>query len=130
MKKKNNEEINYAAIARKYDRDYRTVKAYYERDDGYKRKNRLYPKKTDGFEEVIKNKFIDHHAPAIAIFKILKDKYGFNGGYSTIKRYCQKLKDEETNKVTLRYETVPGYSVRSIEKRSFRWSINMERYLK
>ena len=110
VKKRDKEKINYAAIARQYGCDYRTVKKYYnERDDTpATRKPREVVKKTDGFEAIIQEKCLIHNAPAIAIYELLKSKYGYTGSYSTIKAYTHNLKKEKQNEVTIRFETSPG----------------------
>lgn len=110
VKKRDKEKINYAAIARQYGCDYRTVKKYYnERDDTpATRKPREIVKKTDGFEAIIQEKCLIHNAPAIAIYELLKSKYGYTGSYSTIKAYTHNLKKEKQNEVTIRFETSPG----------------------
>lgn len=110
VKKRNKEKIKYAPIARQYDCDYRTVKKYYnERDDTPKgRKPRVVNKKTDGFESIIKVKYLENKAPAIAIYNLLKDEYGYTGSYSTIKAYTHNLKEEKQKEVTVRFETSPG----------------------
>lgn len=110
VKKRDNEKINYAAIARQYGCDYRTVKKYYnERDDTpATRKPREVIKKTDGFEAIIQEKCLKHNAPAIAIYELLKSKYGYTGSYSTIKAYTHNLKKDKQNEVTIRFETSPG----------------------
>ena len=110
VKKRDKEKINYAAIARQYGCDYRTVKKYYnERDDTpATRKPREVVKKTDGFEAIIQEKCLIHNAPAIAIYELLKSKYDYTGSYSTIKAYTHNLKKEKQNEVTIRFETSPG----------------------
>ena len=110
VKKRDKEKINYAAIARQYGCDYRTVKKYYnERDDTpATRKPREVVKKTDGFEAIIQEKCLIHNAPAIAIYELLKSKYGYTGSYSIIKAYTHNLKKEKQNEVTIRFETSPG----------------------
>jgi len=110
VKKRNKEKIKYAPIARQYDCDYRTVKKYYnERDDTPTgRKPRVVNKKTDGFESIIKVKYLENKAPAIAIYNLLKDEYGYTGSYSTIKAYTHNLKEEKQKEVTVRFETSPG----------------------
>lgn len=111
MAKRNGEKINYAAYARQYNCDYRTVKKYYhERDDTLitSRKPRKVVKKIDGFEEIIKEKSLKYNAPAIAIYNLLKNDYGFTGSYSTIKAYVHTIKEEKQNEVTVRFETIPG----------------------
>lgn len=111
LKKINNESINYAKIAKQYDCDYRTVKKYYnERDDNLPlRKPRDVAKVTDGFEEIIKEKYLIDKAPAISIYNLLKDKYGYKGSYTTIKTFTHKLKTQRQEEVTVRYETSPGF---------------------
>ena len=110
VKKRDKEKINYAAIARQYGCDYRTVKKYYnERDDTpATRKPREVVKKTDGFEAIIQEKCLIHNAPAIAIYELLKSKYDYTGSYSTIKAYTHNLKKDKQSEVTVRFETSPG----------------------
>ena len=110
VKKRNREKIKYAKIARQYGCDYRTVKKYYnERDDSHVgRKPRVVSKKVDGFELIIEEKYIKNKAPAIAIYNLLKDEYGYTGSYSTIKAYTHNLKKDRQNEVTVRFETSPG----------------------
>lgn len=110
VKKRNKEKINYAKIARQYNCDYRTVKKYYnERDDSPSgRKARVVNKKIDGFESIIEEKYLKNKAPAIAIYNLLKDEYGYTGSYSTIKAYTHKLKKDKQSEVTVRFETSPG----------------------
>lgn len=107
----NNEKVNYSKIAKQYGCDYRTVKKYYNERDENKplRIPREVPKLTDGFESIIKEKYLENHAPATAIYKLLKDKYGYKGSYTTIKRFVRKLKKEKQAEVTVRYETSPGF---------------------
>lgn len=108
--KMNHEKINWAKLARQYDCDYRTVKkAYKERDSDKKpRKSRVVKKKTDGFESIIEEKYIKFDAPAIEVFNVLKNSYGYKGSYSTIKAYTHNLKKNKQNEVTMRFETLPG----------------------
>ncbi len=110
MTKRDGIKINYSKIARTYGCDPRTVKSYYERDETIplKRKERIITKVTDGLEEIIKDKFLIDGAPAIAIYNFLKDRYKYNGSYSTIKRFTHSLKEEKTKEATVRFETSPG----------------------
>ena len=110
MIKKSETKVNYSSIARKYNCDSRTVKKYYlkkDNDIGI-RKPRVIKKLTDGFESIIYEKCIKECAPTIAVFKVLKDNYGYKGSYSTLKYYVKNLKSEESKKATLRFETNPG----------------------
>lgn len=107
----NNEKVNCAAVARQYNCDYRTVQKYYNERDQQKKKQRLprrVKKKIDGFESIIEEKFLLNRAPAIAIFNLLKEKYGYTGSYTTIKNYCHNLKMDKQNEVTVHFETEPG----------------------
>lgn len=109
LKKINGEKINCSAIARQYDCDPRTVRKYYnERDENYTRKSRVIKKKTDGFEAIIEEKYLRYNAPAIAIFNLIKDEYGYTGSYSTIKAFTHKLKKDKQSEATIRFETSPG----------------------
>ena len=110
MENKENGRINYSKIARQYECDPRTVKRYFlERlNDPTTRKKRVIAKLTDGFEEIIEQKFIDCNAPAISIFNLLKEKYSYKGSYQTIKKYVHLLKDKKINEATVRFETIPG----------------------
>ena len=110
MAKIKGDKVNFAAIARQYNCDYRTVKRYYQQRDGTipERKARVVRKKLDGFESIIQEKFLTFNAPAKAIFYLLKDKYGYTGSYSTIKRYTHELKEQKISEATIRFETSPG----------------------
>jgi len=110
MKIKGNKEIVLAEVARQFDCDYRTVKKYYkERDQDIvkKRKPRVIKKKIDGFESIIEEKVL-LKAPTISIYKVLKEKHGYTGSYSTLKSYVHKLKKYKENEVIVHFETNPG----------------------
>lgn len=112
LMKLNDEKINCAAIARQYDCDYRTVQKYYNERDSQKDKKKRMPrkvkKKIDGYEAIIEDKYLKHNSPAIAIYNLLKDKYGYTGSYTTIKYYCQNLKVRKQDEVTVHFETERG----------------------
>ena len=110
MAMKNDNKINYTEIARQYDCDPRTVRRYYNARDRNptKRKPRTISKVTDGYEEFIAEKYLKFKSPAIAIYNLLKDKYGYKGSYSSIKNFTHNLKREKSLEATLRFETNPG----------------------
>jgi len=110
MASKNNGKINCAEIARQYNCDVRTVRRYYNARDKNPtiRKPREIKKVTDGLESIIKEKYLDYKAPAIAIYHFLKEKYGYKGSYSTIKEFTHNLKQELILDATIRFETNPG----------------------
>jgi len=110
MKVKGNKNIILVEVARQFDCDYRTVRKYYnERDQAVKktRKPRVIKKKLDGFEGIINAK-VNEKAPAIAIYKLLADGYGYTGKYSTVKAYVHKFKKDKQEEVTVHFETNPG----------------------
>ena len=111
VNKKDNIKVNYAAMAKAYNCDPRTVKRYFEeRDSDPKvRKTRIVPKKMDGFEAIVEDKYINSKAPGIAIFHFIRDKHGFTGSYSTVKQFIQKLRNNRIHEATVRFETLPGY---------------------
>lgn len=110
MAKKENLKINCSKIARQYNCDARTVKRYLvERDNNPTvRKPRIITKVTDGYEEIIRKKYLEYNAPAIAIYNLLKENYGYKGSYTSIKSFTHKLKEDRITEATLRFETNPG----------------------
>lgn len=65
MAKIEGDKINFEAIARQYNCEYRTVKRYYNQRDGTqdKRKSGIVRKKLDGYQEIIPQKFIEDRSP-------------------------------------------------------------------
>ncbi|MFP7308962.1 IS21 family transposase, partial [Enterococcus faecalis] len=104
---------NYAALAKQYNCDYRTVKRYYESgkkgtiDQVKKRKSSVSPL-LDGFEEMIKDK-MELSCSASSIYYFIKKK-GYKGGYTTVKRFCRNYREKRVKKATIRIETTPGLS--------------------
>lgn len=121
MENKENGKINYSKIARQYDCDPRTVKRYFKSREKQPivRKSRIIKKVTDGFENIIEEKYIEFNAPAIAIYHLLKEKYGYNGSYTTIKTFTHNLKENKIKEVTIRFETNPGLQCQIDWKESF-----------
>ena len=102
---------NYAALAKQYDCDYRTVKNAYEEAKGETstptpRKKR--PSKLDPYKEIIQDK-VKGHCSAYSIFKFIERK-GFDGSYSLVKAYCREFKQKKVQKATIRVEHNPGLS--------------------
>ena len=66
---------NYAALARKYGVDYRTVKKYH---DGYKGKprNRVKPSRLDQYKELIIEKLSIPRVSRKDVYEFLIDQYG------------------------------------------------------
>lgn len=105
---------NYAAMARKYDLDYRTVKKYYE---GYKGKprNRNKGSRLDKYEDLIRTKMKIPRISRKGVYEFLIDEYGFDeiGSYSNFKAFCKKKKISPKGRGNgsgggSRFETDPG----------------------
>lgn len=112
---------NYAAMAKQYDCDYRTVKnAFKEALDGTPNpkqyKKRL--SKLDPFKEVIQDK-VKEQCSAYSIFKFIERK-GFSGSYSLLKKYCLEFKQEKVQKATIRVEHSPALSAQVDWKENMR----------
>ena len=90
--------------------------------DKYKKtsKKREYSNIIKNFEEVIKSKVDKYHCTAKATFLILQKEYGYTGSYSTIQKYIATHKKNESNTVTLRFETIPGYQAQVDWKESLK----------
>ena len=105
------QKVNYAKIARCMNCDWRTVKRHFNaRDQNLPkiRKKRIVKKVISGFEEIIKEKYLNDGAPAIAIYHLLKDKYQYKGSYSTIKAFIHEIKEHSVRDAVVRFETNPG----------------------
>lgn len=102
---------NYAALAKQYGCDYRTVKTAYQEAAQEKIKpveHKKRPSKLDPFKGIIQEKVKDH-CSAYSIFKFIERK-GFEGSYSLVKTYCREFKQEKIQKATVRVEHSPGLS--------------------
>ncbi|PXE16956.1 IS21 family transposase [Listeria monocytogenes] len=102
---------NFAALAKQYNCDYRTVKreAGLTGDlDKLRERKPSVPPLLHGFEEIIRDK-LELNCSAASIFYFLGKK-GYKGSYTTIKRYCRKYREEKVQKATIRIETTPGLS--------------------
>ncbi|EGP5037728.1 IS21 family transposase [Enterococcus faecium] len=102
---------NYAALAKQYDCDYRTVKHAYEEAQVKESKppeRKKRPSKLDPYREIIQDKIKDQ-CSAYSIFKFIEHK-GFGGSYSLVKTYCRQIKQAKVHKATIRVEHSPGLS--------------------
>ncbi|EMW6255087.1 IS21 family transposase [Enterococcus faecium] len=102
---------NYAALAKQYDCDYRTVKHAYEEAQVKESKppeRKKRPSKLDPYREIIQDKIKDQ-CSAYSIFKFIEHKV-FGGSYSLVKTYCRQIKQAKVHKATVRVEHSPGLS--------------------
>ena len=121
MKEQPELKVNCSKLARQLNCDRRTVSRYVEiAKNGEKPPQRVYPKKTDGFEHIIEEK-VKTTAPAIAIYHYLAKEYGYTGSYSTIKRYIHNLNIEKQNNAVIRFETNPGIQAQVDWKESLKF---------
>jgi transposase len=111
---------NYSKIARQYNCDPRTVKRYYLNQQQTNRKQRTVTKVLDGFEAIVINK-IECGANAYAIYNFIKSK-GYKGCYTTVKNFCFKYRKEKQHKVSMRFETSPGFQAQVDWKEKFKLS--------
>lgn len=105
---------NFAAMGRKYDLDYRTVKKYYEGYKG-KPKNRKKGSRLDKYEDLIRRKMNIRRISRKGVYEFLVDEYGIEniGSYSNFKAFCRKKKIKPKGRDTgtggsTRFETEPG----------------------
>lgn len=102
---------NYAALAKQYECDYRTVKSAYKEAKEKEAKpteRKKRPSKLDSYKDIIQDKIKDQ-CSAYSIFKFIERK-GFDGSYSLVKTYCREFKQEKVQKATVRVEYTPGLS--------------------
>ncbi len=83
---------NYAALAKQYECDYRTVKSAYKEAKEKESKpteRKKRPSKLDSYKDIIQDKIKDQCSAysAYSIFKFIERK-GFDGSYSLVKTYC------------------------------------------
>lgn len=106
LMKKEQENINYSELARRYDCDYRTIKKYFQGENEEVKQRKAKESKLTVYKGIIDQKY-DAGCTAMAVYCFIKKK-GFDGSYSIVKRYCHKRRNEETKKATIRFETNPG----------------------
>ncbi|EQC86008.1 hypothetical protein LLT1_00395 [Lactococcus cremoris subsp. cremoris TIFN1] len=103
---------NFADIARRYNCDYRTVKRYYdlgkEKTLEEASKRRVPPSLIENYKSIIEDKLkLGCSVRSIYYFIQLK---GYQGSYTTVKRYARLIRESCKHKATIRIETTPGLS--------------------
>lgn len=102
--------LNKSELARRMNCSRQTINAKLKKIDNITTKNkRIYTTKLDSFKDIIETKVEKYACSAMSIYLLLKDKYGYTGGYSSVARYVSNFKQEQKVKVTIRFETTPGY---------------------
>ena len=102
--------LNKSELARRMNCSRQTINSKIKKSSSKSNKNkREYSSKLDEFKDIIETKIEKYACSAMSIYLLLKNKYGYSGGYSTVARYVSNFKQEQKVKVTIRFETTPGY---------------------
>ena len=112
---------NFAELGRQYDKDWRTVKKYY---DGYEGKpqHRSKTSKLDPYYELIKLKLAIKGANVRGVYEFIHDEYNSDiGSYSNFNKYVKRkgLKPAKVPKGHPRFETQPGIQAQVDWKEDF-----------
>lgn len=114
----NDIKINCAEVARRFDCDPRTVKRYIN-GATVMRKKATKSSILDDYKEIVMDKIDNFGATAKATFCFIK-KRGYDGSYNTVKRFAKSHKQEQLEKATVRFETVPGLQAQVDWKEDFK----------
>ncbi|EEU78340.1 conserved hypothetical protein (plasmid) [Enterococcus faecalis E1Sol] len=114
---------NFAALAKRYNCDYRTVKRYYElglenKLDSLKQERKSKLGLLDDFKALIVEK-LNLGCSAKSIYYLICKK-GYTGSYTTVKRFCRKEREDKIHKAAVRIEISPGLSAQVDWKESGR----------
>lgn len=102
--------LNKSELARRLNCSRQTINSKLNKQQNSNTKEkRIYTSKLDEFKDLIEVKVEKYACSAMSIYLLLKSKYGYNGGYSSVARYVSNFKNEQKVKVTIRFETTPGY---------------------
>lgn len=102
--------LNKSELARRMNCSRQTINSKLKNINSKSNKStRIYHSKLDDFKDIIETKVKKYACSAMSIYLLLKNKYGYSGGYSSVARYVSKFKSEQKIKVTIRFETTPGY---------------------
>lgn len=102
--------LNKSELARRMNCSRQTINAKLKKvNDKTDKYKRIYTTRLDDFKDIVETKVKKYTCSAMSIYLLLKDKYGYIGGYSSVARYISNFKQEQKVKVTIRFETTPGY---------------------
>lgn len=104
-----NKKPNYAALAREFGCDYRTVKKHYE-NGGEIKQTRNKTSKLDPYRELIRAKLAVRSMTVRCVYEFMLEENLYDGTYSNFSKYVKKhgLKRKEKIKGHPRFETLPG----------------------
>lgn len=104
------EKVNKTALAKQYGCCWRTIdKRLNPKKYMKEKKKRIYFSKLDSYKNIIDTKLEDNNISATSIYFLLKNKYGYKGGYGIVRKYIACKKGNIINDLTIRFETVKGY---------------------
>lgn len=116
---------NFAALAREYDCDYRTIKKKYEMEqkieNGIEIEEKVRTHIIDKYKEIIDNKL--ENIPGITAYSIyyfIKNEKGYNGSYSSVRNYVQKNSNKRKQVATVRVVPIIGKSAQVDWKEDFK----------
>lgn len=101
--------MTISAIARHVGHDRKTVRKALQRDrpsSGYARTTRR-ESPIEPFKPYIRQRLKDYDLTAIRLLEEIR-KQGYAGGYTTVKEFVAEVKDQQTLKAVVRFETQPG----------------------
>ena len=104
------ERVNISALARQYNCCWETIDRRLNPEKYFKpKKVRKYSSMLDDYKSIIDKKLEDNNIPATGILSLLKNKYGYKGGYGIVRKYVSEKKKKIVTDLTVRFETVKGY---------------------
>lgn len=104
------ERLNISALARQYNCCWETIDRRLNPEKYFKpKKVRKYSSMLDDYKSIIDKKLEDNNVPATGILSLLKNKYGYKGGYGIVRKYVSEKKKKIITDLTVRFETVKGY---------------------
>ena len=101
--------LSYSEIARRYNIDRRTAKAYCESEIKPKYTYKIPKKKMiDDYAAYIDELLAEAPYSAVRIKELVEEHFHVSVGYTTIQEYVKKTKRKYNNQATVRFETMPG----------------------
>ncbi|MEG2235974.1 MAG: IS21 family transposase [Clostridia bacterium] len=102
--------LNKTELARVYGCCWETIDRRLNPDKYNKnKKERIYTSKLEPFKKLIDEKLEEANIPATGLLFLLKEKYGYEGGYGILRKYISTKKEDIISKLTIRFETIKGY---------------------
>ena len=85
--------LNKSELARRMDCSRQTINSKLKKMyNPTAKKTRTYTSKIDDFKDIIETKVEKYACSAMSIYLLLKDKYGYTGGYSSVAKYIASFK--------------------------------------